>query len=114
VKFEIICDDLKMGEKLMNDFSRIAEEEYSKNIKKTLKRVEILRKIGIVRPDFFIPEEVIFLVEREEDRIIISNSLPTPILMKIGKRPIKKMEENIRKFLESNGVKVFEVRYVGD
>ena len=57
--------------------------------------------------------EMDFAYWDDGDDVVFSNTVKTPKFMKFLGRGVKKMEDNLRKFLESYGLKV-EVKWIGD
>jgi len=114
MKFEIECDDMNKAETLLNEFAKICEDEYRKQLESVKSKLETLKKIGIARSSYALPDDVMFIVFKEEDKLVFRNSIPLPKVIRLMGRPVKKMENNLRKFLEMNDVKVFDVRYAGD
>jgi hypothetical protein len=112
MKFEIVCSDLDRAENLLNEFSEACEKQYRQEIlkyKDKLKNIDfnnILNKL--------ISEECVFLVYRENNKLYLRNSIKMPKLIIFLVKPIKKMENNIKLFLEANNIKVYSVKYVGD
>jgi hypothetical protein len=97
MKFEIKAEDKEKLKQFLNDFIKQTDEEFQKMKKE--KRVVMELQQGWFE---------------EKDKIVFYNSIPIPIGIGFLKKKIgKNAGENIKGFLEANGIKA-DVRFIGE
>jgi len=112
--FEIESDDLDSVHKTLIKFAEMVKEEYKKSITKAKRIIKYTgfltggSKVADALPNE-IPTPLVYI---ENNKCYFRLPFPATNLMKIY-RQHKKMEKNLRKFLEAHGHKV-TVRFLGD
>jgi len=107
MKFELRCEDLDKLEKVIKKFIRMSHKEYERIRPEQQERV---RKITFFGKTPELPDEIAMAYVRNKDFITFGtmSALPSGI-EKLFK---KKMENNMRGFLEKMGCEGVEVKWV--
>jgi hypothetical protein len=114
MRFEITTDDLDKTEKLLEDFIKMAETEYTKKMENARNKLKNLPSVLINKQMIISMTEMPLILSfvREKERITFFTGTKKPKFL--GGKQVKKMEENLRLFLWSMGVTGVKVKFVGN
>jgi hypothetical protein len=109
MKFEVE-GDTKIILKILEEYEKVFSEEYDAQVKKAK---DILGIMGMERTVDALPKEWSMFFWEENGKVIINIPIYMPRLIKMmGKQ--KKMANNFKEMLTSQGVEVKSVKFIGD
>ncbi|MFQ6119452.1 MAG: hypothetical protein ACE5KE_06155 [Methanosarcinales archaeon] len=103
--------DKKALKSILEKFAEALNDTYEETKDVWEKR---LRRIPTRFGKVELPEMVFTVLDTDEDdKLIFFHSMPTPLLHKVLRLPIRRMKKNLKGYVESMGGKC-EVKFLGD
>jgi hypothetical protein len=111
--FEIQGEDNQRILDSLKEFQALAESEYKIELEKAKEKIKKISFLSPVIMKIPLPDEMIFFSWEENGMVFLRMPIYTPKILKVmGKT--RMLENNLKLFLESKGLKIKSVKHKGD